>query len=61
MLRESVGICKKKRPFHIDAWVVLPEHIHCIWTLPDGDADFSNRWKMIKTYFSKESKGVKIL
>lgn len=61
LLRESVGICKQKRPFHIDARMVLPEHMHCIWTLPDGDADFSNRRKMIKTYFSKESKGVKVL
>jgi len=53
LLRESVRLCKQKRPFHIDAWVVLPEHMHCIWTLPEGDDDFSNRWKMIKTHFSK--------
>ncbi|MDC9729221.1 MAG: transposase [Methyloprofundus sp.] len=53
LLRESVRSCKQKRPFHIDAWVVLPEHMHCIWTLPEGDVDFSNRWKMIKTQFSK--------
>lgn len=53
LLRESVRLCKQKKPFHIDAWVVLPEHMHCIWTLPEGDADFSNRWKMIKTHFSK--------
>jgi len=43
LLREAVSICKQKRPFHIDAWVVLPEHMHCIWTLPEGDVDFSNR------------------
>ena len=54
LLRESVRVCKRKRPFHIDAWVVLPEHMHCIWTLPEGDDDFANRWKMIKTHFSKE-------
>jgi len=53
LLRESVRLCKQKRPFHIDAWVVLLEHMHCIWTLPEGDDDFSNRWKMIKTHFSK--------
>jgi putative transposase len=53
LLRESVRFCKQKYPFHIDAWVVLPEHMHCIWTLPEGDDDFSNRWKMIKTRFSK--------
>ncbi len=53
LLRESVRICKQKRPFHIDAWVVLPEHMHCIWTLPEGDIDFSNRWKIIKPIFQK--------
>ena len=36
---------------HIDAWVVLPDHLHCIWTLPTGDDDFSNRWKAIKIRF----------
>lgn len=53
LLRESVRLCKQKLPFHIDAWVVLPEHMHCIWTLPEGDHDFSGRWKLIKTHFSK--------
>lgn len=53
LLRESVRVCKHERPFHIDAWVVLPEHMHCIWTLPDGDDDFSGRWKRIKIQFSK--------
>jgi putative transposase len=56
LLRESVRICKQKRPFVINAWVVLPKHMHAIWTLPEGDADFSNRWKMIKTHFSNGSK-----
>ena len=37
---------------HIDSIVVLPEHLHCIWTLPDGDSDFSTRWKKIKARFS---------
>jgi putative transposase len=36
------------RPFVIDAWVLLPDHLHCVWTLPDGDADFSTRWMIIK-------------
>ena len=53
LLRESVKIVKQKHPFHIDAWVVLPDHLHCIWTLPPGDSDFSKRWKAIKTHFSK--------
>lgn len=53
LLREAVRVCRQKRPFHIDGWVVLPEHMHCIWTLPEGDDDFSSRWKMIKIHFSK--------
>lgn len=36
------------RPFAIDAWLLLPDHFHCVWTLPDSDADFSTRWMMIK-------------
>jgi len=43
----------KKRPFVIDAVVILPEHLHCIWTLPPFDADFSTRWRLIKTWFTK--------
>lgn len=44
---------KRQRPFRIDAMVVLPDHIHCVWTLPDGDADYPGRWRAIKTAFSK--------
>ena len=50
-LRAAVRATRALRPFHIDAWVVLPDHLHCIWTLPPGDADFSNRWKAIKIRF----------
>ena len=53
LLRDSVRFCKQKQPFCIDAWVVLPEHMHCVWTLPEGDDDFSGRWKRFKTFFSK--------
>jgi putative transposase len=51
VLREAVRLTKRERPFHIDAWVVLPDHMHCVWTLPPGDDDFSNRWKAIKIRF----------
>ncbi len=50
-LREAVRRTRAERPFHIDAWVVLPEHTHCIITLPRGDDDFSNRIKAIKIRF----------
>ena len=53
LLREVVRQVRGKRPFTIDAWVVLPEHLHCIWPLPPGDADFSTRWRLIKSAFSR--------
>jgi putative transposase len=54
VLRHAVAQTKAKFPFHIDAWVVLPDHLHCIWTLPDGDDDFSMRWGAIKSAFSRK-------
>ena len=51
-LRDAVVSVREKRPFTIDAWVLLPDHVHCIWTLPPGDADFSMRWSMIKRQVS---------
>jgi len=47
-LRASIEMVSVARPFVIDAWVLLPDHLHCVWTLPDGDADFSTRWMIIK-------------
>lgn len=52
-LREAVARVKRKSPFAIDAWVVLPEHMHCIWTLPENDSDYSGRWREIKKAFTK--------
>lgn len=51
--REAVRQVREKRPFHIDAWVVLPDHMHCVWTLPHDDNDYSSRWKAIKIAFAK--------
>jgi len=52
-LRSAVRNASVRRPFHIDSWVVLPDHMHCIWTLPEGDQNFSERWRDIKVSFSK--------
>ena len=52
-LRESIGEISETLPFKVDAWVLLPDHLHCIWTLPAGDADYSSRWKAIKIAFAK--------
>jgi putative transposase len=53
LLRQSFGKIKSKLPFTIDAIVVLTNHIHCIWTLPEGDTNFSTRWRLIKSEFSR--------
>ncbi|MEO5344292.1 MAG: transposase [Gammaproteobacteria bacterium SHHR-1] len=54
LLRTSVQRVKKSHPFYIDAFVVLPDHLHAIWTLPSGDADFATRWMLIKSGFSRQ-------
>lgn len=53
VLREAFRAVRAKHPFDIDAAVVLPDHLHCIWTLPPGDGDFSLRWRLTKTWFTK--------
>jgi putative transposase len=52
VLRASVCEVRRSWPFRIDAWVVLPDHLHCLWTLPEGDADFATRWRLIKAGFA---------
>ena len=52
-LRESIAKTRHKYPFEINAFVVLPNHLHALWTLPPGNADFSTRWRLIKTAFAK--------
>ncbi len=49
----AVTRIRQRHPFEIDATVILPDHIHTIWTLPDGDADFSTRWRLVKEAFTK--------
>ena len=53
IFRQSVRKCKTMRPFRINAWVILPDHMHCIWTLPNTDGDYSSRWRDIKKRFVK--------
>jgi putative transposase len=53
LLRASVRRARELMPFHIDAWVVLPDHMHALWTLPANDSDYSRRWQTIKMGFSK--------
>jgi len=57
LLRAAFRKVKDNHPFDIDAFVLLPDHLHCIWTLPRNDHDYSDRWRMIKGHFSREYRG----
>ena len=52
-LRAAFEAVRVRHPFRMEAVVVLPDHLHCIMTLPEGDADFSTRWSLIKGNFSR--------
>jgi putative transposase len=52
-LREAFRLTKQAHPFLIEAMVVLPEHLHCVWRLPADDDDFPMRWRLIKACFSR--------
>ena len=54
LLRHAFREVHQRHPFSIEAMVVLPDHLHAIWTLPDGDRDFSVRWRLIKAGFSRQ-------
>ena len=53
-LRSAFMAARQRRPFTVEAIVILPDHLHCIWTLPSGDADFSARWHDIKARFAAQ-------
>jgi putative transposase len=52
-LRVAFRETRVRHPFAIDAIVILPDHLYAIWTLPEGDADFALRWRLIKGTFSR--------
>jgi len=52
-LREAIRKVHRQRPFRIDAWVVLPDHLHAVWTLPPCDADYAGRWRAINKALPK--------
>jgi len=53
VLRDAIRWTRNRYPFLINGWVVLPDHMHCIITLPEQDTDYALRWRLIKTQFSK--------
>ncbi len=56
LLRKAFRWVRSKRAFTIDAIVILPDHLHTIWTLPEDDTDYSGRWRAIKSRFSQQLK-----
>ena len=56
-LRTAFRETRQRHPFSIDAIVVLPDHLHTVWSMPEGDADFPTRWRLIKTSFSRRLAG----
>ena len=60
-LRAAFRSVRARHPFRIEAMVVLPDHLHTLWTLPAGDMDYSRRWRLIKTYMSRRIEDVKPL
>lgn len=52
-LRASFKYCLQRRPFIVDAVCLLPDHIHCVWSLPEGDSDHVMRWRLISSYLMR--------
>jgi putative transposase len=55
-LRDSINFVRNKYPFEIEAWVLMPDHLHYLWTLPNKDNDISLRWRIIKSSFTRKVK-----
>jgi putative transposase len=57
-LRAAFRSVRTRHPFDVNAIVILPDHIHAIWTLPEGDADFALRWRADQDHFLSRTAGV---
>jgi putative transposase len=53
-LRNSFRLVRERLPLAIEAIVLLPDHLHCVWSLPPGDSDYPDRWRQIKSLFTRE-------
>jgi putative transposase len=53
MLERAIERVQERRPFVMEAQVVLPDHLHSLWTLPEGDSDYPTRWRLIKEAFTR--------
>jgi putative transposase len=53
LLRKAFEEVQAEHAFEVTAIVLLPDHLHAIWTMPEGDADYSGRWALIKSNFTR--------
>jgi putative transposase len=53
LLLDAVEKVRARHPFCVDAYVILPDHLHALWTLPESDSNFSTRWRLIKEAFTR--------
>lgn len=53
LLRDAFQYTRQRKPFSVIASVILPDHMHFIWTLPLDSSDFSTRWRLIKSHFTR--------
>jgi putative transposase len=53
LLRAAFRYARARHPLAVDAIVILPDHLHAVWTLPEGDCDYPLRWRLIKSAFSR--------
>lgn len=56
-LRAAFAVTMREHPVRVDAMVVLPDHLHAVWRLPDGDTDFPLRWRKLKARFTRAVSG----
>jgi len=57
-LRQAFRTVQKRHPFKIEAAVILPDHLHMIWSLPESDSDYPTRWRLVKSHFTHHWEGV---
>ena len=53
LLNDAIAKVRDRHPFEIEAQVVLPDHLHVLWTMPEGDAAYATRWRLIKETFTR--------
>ena len=60
-LRRAVREVRRDAPFGINAWVVLPDHMHAVWTLPSGDRAYGQRWGKVKSKFTRSLRDANVV